>query len=52
MQMAGADLRLVPLTTSVVSRNSTAGQSSYGQRISLRIHLHLRVVEHCIFVAT
>ena len=38
--MAGADLRLVMLTTSAISRYSDAGHPSNGQRISLRIHLH------------
>ncbi len=42
MLVAGADLRLVMLTTSAISRYSDAGHPSNGQRISLRIHQHGR----------
>ena len=47
--MAGADLRLVMLTTSAISRYSDAGHPSNGQRISLRIHLH--AVRYCIAIS-
>jgi hypothetical protein len=36
LMVAGADLRLVLLTTSAVSRFSCAGHTSVGRRISLR----------------